>query len=113
MLRALGQVCLMILPWPVRRAALSLLFGYDIAPGARIGLSVISVSRLAMAEGARVHHLTLVKGLNELTMGPFSLIGNLNWITAVAAGNSVYFASSRRGSHASSLVRTPRSRTAT
>ena len=79
-------VCL--LPWGVRRQVLSRFYGYRIAPTARIGLSYIYPRHLIMEEGARISHLNVVQGLEELSMGEKASIGRLNWISAFPKGLS-------------------------
>lgn len=86
------QSLLMFLPWWLRRSALRLLFGYEIDPSARIGFSLISVGKLRMGPGARIGHLTRVKGLVELSIGEGAELGNLNWVTAVHSNHPVHFA---------------------
>jgi acetyltransferase-like isoleucine patch superfamily enzyme len=82
----------MFLPWWLRRSGLRLFFGYEIDPSARIGLSLISVSRLRMGPKARIGHLTCVKGLQELLIGEAASLGNLNWVTAFPLGHPIHFA---------------------
>lgn len=91
MLKALLQVLMFVLPWRLRRAALVRLFGYDLAPGARIGFSVVLVKRCQMAADTRIGHLSMIKGLEELRIEPFGLIGNLNWITGFPMGGARHF----------------------
>lgn len=83
---------LALLPWPLRRLAMVHLQGHDIAPSARIGFSLVSVGRLTMGEGARIGHLTLIKGLARLSIGENGIIGNLNWISGFALGHPTHFA---------------------
>lgn len=90
-MRNLVQILLFVLPWTLRRRALSRLFGFEIAEGARIGFSLVSARRVSLAAGARIGHLTLIKGLSELRLGTEARLGNLNWVTAVPAGNARHF----------------------
>ncbi|HUG73104.1 MAG TPA: hypothetical protein VMK82_06760, partial [Steroidobacteraceae bacterium] len=47
--------------------------------------------RLVMGEGARIGHLTVVKGLDLLSMGQQASIGRLNWITGYPSGQPPHF----------------------
>jgi hypothetical protein len=82
----------LFLPWPLRRAVLRGLLGYQIAPGARIGLSLVYPRRLVLGEGARIGHLTVCKGIDLLDLGAEARIGNLNWITGYPSGAPGHFA---------------------
>ncbi|HYF47136.1 MAG TPA: hypothetical protein VD926_13055 [Acidimicrobiales bacterium] len=75
-----------VLPWPLKRAVYRYALGYDMHPGARVGLSLITVRRFVLAEGARVGHLNLIRNLDEVRLEEHAAIGNLNWINAVPAG---------------------------
>lgn len=55
---------------------------YRIAATAYIGRSVVSVERLTMESGARIGHLTVIKGCDSVFLGEAATIGHLNWITA-------------------------------
>ena len=85
------QLPLLLLPWRVRRLLLQALFGWTIAPGAKIGLSVIAVAHVKLASDARIGHLNIIKGLSSLDLGEAALIGNLNWITANPATGARHF----------------------
>ena len=69
------------LPWPLRRKALQSWFGFDIHPGAHIGLAWIFPGKLIMAEGARIDHLTVAINLDCVELGLNATIGRGNWIT--------------------------------
>lgn len=90
-LRAALQIVALLFPWPLRRWVLKTVYGFDIAPGARIGLSLVLVSELVMASGSRIGSLTVVKGLKRLEMGEHSRLGNLNWVTGFPAGSTRHF----------------------
>jgi len=91
MLKAAAQLFVLLLPWPLRRPLLNLLFRYEIHPSARIGVSIVTVGRLVMGPHSRIGHLTLAKGLSELEIEESGLIGNLNWITAAPKDDRVFF----------------------
>ncbi len=90
-MKLLLHCLLLLLPWPVRRRLLNGLFGHEIAPSARIGLSLIQADKVILRSGARIGHLTLVKGLSRLDMGRNSVIGNLNWISGFPLGHPSHF----------------------
>lgn len=87
-------LCLLVilLPWPLRRRVLNAWFGYQIHPGARIGLSWIYPRKLVMAEGARIGHLTVAVHLERIEMGRRSIIERGNWITGFPLGGARHFA---------------------
>lgn len=92
MIRLLLQLGLMILPWPLRRRALKAMFGYSIAPTARIGFSVVAPETLIMGEHAQIGHLSFITKLRLLEMGEFCVLGSLNRVTAMPRTNTDFFA---------------------
>jgi acetyltransferase-like isoleucine patch superfamily enzyme len=90
--RILLRALLLLLPWPLRRHALTRLFGYRFDAGARIGLAWVYPERLVMGPGSSIGHLTVCKGLTAVTLGPHATIGRGNWITGFPAGPSRHFA---------------------
>lgn len=91
MIRLVGQILLMILPWALRRRALNRLFGYQIAPSAKIGLSIVAPEDLVMDDGSYIGHLNVIVKLQLLKVGKSSSIGALNYITAMPRSNSQFF----------------------
>jgi acetyltransferase-like isoleucine patch superfamily enzyme len=87
----LARLLLVLLPWPVRRRLLVRLFGYDIAPSARIGLAWIFPRRLTMGPHSSIGHLTVCKGADRLELGAHASIGRGNWITGYPAGAPRHF----------------------
>jgi carbonic anhydrase/acetyltransferase-like protein (isoleucine patch superfamily) len=87
-MKALLRLFVVLLPWPVRRVVLNSAFGYQLARGSHIGLAWVFPRRLVMARGARIGHLTVVKGLDFLEMGEQSSVGRLNWISAFPTGTA-------------------------
>jgi acetyltransferase-like isoleucine patch superfamily enzyme len=85
------QILLMILPWPLRRRALRLFFGFRFAPKAYVGFSVLLIDHLRLGERARIGHLNFVRGLREIELGDYAEIGNLNWITGMPSSNKSFF----------------------
>ncbi len=77
----LVQVGIWLFPWFLRRWLMSLFWGYDIAPTAKIGMSIILAKHLKMAEGARIGHLTFCKNIDLLSIGKNSFIGSNVYIT--------------------------------
>ena len=81
----------LLLPWPLRRRLLSLVFGYRLHPTSRIGWAWIFPKQLSMDAHSQIGHLTLCKGLDLLQLGPYASIGRGNWITGFPAGSSKHF----------------------
>jgi acetyltransferase-like isoleucine patch superfamily enzyme len=90
-MRNLLRLFVALLPWPLRRAALNALFGFQIDRSARIGWAWVYPERLVMGPGSRIGHLTLCKGLALLQLGPHASIGRGNWITGLPKGNARHF----------------------
>lgn len=82
-------ICL--LPWPLKRRLLTWFWGYEIDPGAWIGVAYVFPEKLRMGRGARIGHLTFVGRLRQLEMGECAMIGRLNWITGFPLGNATFF----------------------
>lgn len=81
-LRALS----VLLPWGLRRRLLNRAFGFEIDPEARIGFSWTFPRKLIMGPGSRIGHLNVIHSLNEVRMGRYALIGQMNWFTDNLAG---------------------------
>lgn len=67
--------------WPLKRPLLQGLFGYDLAPSARIGLAWGYSKQLQMAAGSLIDHFTVSVNLDSLELGEKVTIGRSNWIT--------------------------------
>ena len=59
-MKNLLRLCVVLLPWFLRRRVLVKCFGYEIHPSARIGLSFVFPKRLVLREGAVIGHLCVV-----------------------------------------------------
>lgn len=90
-MKFLLRLCVVILPWALRRHALRWCFGYQIHPAARIGWSWIFPEQLVMAEGARIGHLNVAIHLARVELGPHSCIDRGNWITGCPRGGRLHF----------------------
>ena len=82
----------MMLPWRLRRFALTRLLRWDIHRDAHIGFAFVAPRHLIMREGARIGHLTVCKGIDLLELGPHALIGRANWITGSRTGDPQHYA---------------------
>ncbi len=90
-MKRLLAALLLLLPWRLRRLALSKIFGYKIHPTARIGLSLVCPEHLEMDAGAFIGNLTVCKGISLLKMGERSIIANLNWISGFPESDRTFF----------------------
>lgn len=86
------RLCVVLLPWPLRRRVLAACYGYDIHPTARIGWSWIFPEQLVLREGARIGHFNVAIHLARLELGPHALIDRGNWITGFPRGDARHFA---------------------
>jgi acetyltransferase-like isoleucine patch superfamily enzyme len=80
------------LPWALRRRLLNLICGYSIAPGSRIGFSVVACPGLHMEPGARIGHFNVIKGA-RLEMRECASIGDFNWIAGLPLESARHFVS--------------------
>jgi acetyltransferase-like isoleucine patch superfamily enzyme len=80
-----------LLPWPLRRLALQVFFGYSIHPTSRIGFAWVLPRRLILEAHSRIGHLTVCKGMDLVQLGPHAIIGRLNWITAFPSSSKQFF----------------------
>ncbi len=81
----------LLLPWALRRRLLNLACGYSIAPGTRVGFSVVACTHLHMESGARIGHFNVIKGA-RLEMRDNSSIGDFNWIAGLPLESTRHFA---------------------
>ena len=82
------KVSIVLLPWSLKRPLLQRLFGFQLAPTARIGLAWIFPKHLRMATGSRIGPFTVAVNLDALEIGEHSTIGRSNWITGFPTGTS-------------------------
>lgn len=75
------QIILFPLPWILRRYLLQFVFGFDIHPGARIGLSVVLSRKLTMREMSRIGNFNLISTIDGVELDIDSGIGTFNYIT--------------------------------
>lgn len=90
-LKILGSLLLFVLPWSIRRRLLNRLFGYRIAPTARIGFSLVLLDELVLDEGARIGHLNVIKSFDRLEMRAMAKIGDRNHISGIGSRNAQHF----------------------
>ena len=64
----------------VRAALYRRLCGYDIAPGAGIGLALINVTHAEIGPGSQIGHFTVIRNLDSLVLASETRIGTFNWI---------------------------------
>ncbi|MDL5159144.1 acyltransferase [Actinomycetospora termitidis] len=82
-LRTLAAAAAVGMPRRLRRFTHTRLLGYELAPTASIGHSFVDVDRLVMGEGARIGHLILIRGCEQVTMGERAHILMLVWVNSV------------------------------
>jgi acetyltransferase-like isoleucine patch superfamily enzyme len=86
------SVFTLLLPWGLRRRLLNGLCRYSIAPGTRIGFSLVACTQLRMESGARIGHFNVIKGA-RLEMHEDASIGDFNWIAALPLDSTRHFTS--------------------
>lgn len=83
--------CLLIPFWSLKRWLLSTLFGYKLAPSARIGFSWFFPDVLNMEEGAIIGHLNVATNLFSVHLAKNAKIGRGNWITGFPKNSTQHF----------------------
>ena len=91
-MRLLLRAFVVLLPWPLKRLLLRLVYRYELHSTSRIGLAWVFPDRLVMKPHSSIGHLTVCKGLALLELGESASIGRLNWITAYPLDGSAHFA---------------------
>ena len=84
--KKLLALLILALPWPLRRWLLTRVWGYELHPTSRIGLSLVLVDKLVLGAGARIGHGNVIKGAALVELGEAGFIGNGNWITGFPLG---------------------------
>jgi acetyltransferase-like isoleucine patch superfamily enzyme len=88
-MRTIVSVISLFLPWPLRRLVLNSILGFDIAPSARIGFSLLICERAVLRPRSTIRHLNLIRvGLLYLEEG--STIGNLNTIQGASQAGAYF-----------------------
>lgn len=90
-MKILIQLALFIIPWPLRRRLLIILFKYKISPSAKIGISVVAPEILVMEDNSRIGNFNFITKLRLLEIGDFGRIGSLNRVTAMPKSNTQFF----------------------
>ncbi len=103
MFRLLLNVILAFLPWPLRRRALSMCFGYKIHRTARLGFCFLTCRKLVMEEHSRIGHLTACVHLDLVHLKAHASVGRGNWITGFPTGGSRHFGH-QSGRHAELIL---------
>ncbi|PWW21890.1 carbonic anhydrase/acetyltransferase-like protein (isoleucine patch superfamily) [Geodermatophilus normandii] len=94
--RTLLAASCVLLPGGLRRFVHVRLLGHDLHPTASIGRSVVDVDHLVMGEGARIGHLVLVRGCEEVRLGAGAVIAMLVWVNSVRADKGYFTGQPRR-----------------
>lgn len=93
LMRVLLQASIALMPWMLKRRLLQWIFGYELDPTARIGLSWIYPRHLQMASESRIDSFTVAIHLDRIAMEEHATIGRGNWITGFPSGScSSHFA---------------------
>jgi acetyltransferase-like isoleucine patch superfamily enzyme len=90
-LKIVFQVLIVWLPWAVRRRLLAAVFGFEIDPTARIGLSLVLPRTLIMGPHSSIGHGNFAHNLDEIRLDQHARIERLNWIGGYPANGERYF----------------------
>lgn len=80
------KIIIVLLPWSLKKRALTRWFKYNLHPESYIGLAWIFPQKLIMEKGAKIDHLTVAVNLDCIVMKENSSIGRSNWITGFPSG---------------------------
>jgi len=80
-MKRLLALCVVLLPWALKRRLLVRFWRYQLAPNAYIGLSYIFPRHLVMGERASIGHFNVAIHLDRVECGADSVIARSNWIT--------------------------------
>lgn len=75
------QIIYFIFPWKLRRFLLKKTFGFDIAPSAHIGFSIIMASKLKMENNSQIASLTICNRIDLMELKCHSILGTFIYIT--------------------------------
>jgi len=89
--KKVGQLLVMVLPWPLKRPLLQACFGYRLHPQAWIGVAWIFPRHLEMGRSARIDHLNVAVHLDRMVLGELATLGRGNWITGYPKHDSRHF----------------------
>ena len=92
MFRTFFSAFTILLPWPLRRWALTRFFGYKIHRTARLGFCLLLARDVIMEEHSSIGHLTVCIHLDMVHLKPHASIGRGNWITGYPSGGKEFFA---------------------
>lgn len=85
------QLLILFFPWEIRRRVLIFLYGFEIAPSAWIGKSIILARKLSMKPYSRIHHFVLCKKIDLLALEEDSGIATGCFITGFSSKHLKYF----------------------
>lgn len=91
MFRTLFSVFTTLLPWPLRRWALTKFFGYKIHRTARLGFCLLLAKDVIMEEHSYIGHLTVCIHLDMVHLKAHASIGRGNWITGYPSDGGIFF----------------------
>lgn len=92
-MRMLAALIFMFFPSGIKLFCYSKFFGYQLHKSARIGFSLVLPRQLSMGENSQIGHMTVIKGVAEVSLGESATIGNLNWISGSPVNiQSLHFA---------------------
>ena len=79
--RIIVQVLLWVMPWPIRRKIMCLLWGYSIHSTAHIGFSIVVPQHLVMEAKSRIFNFVACKPIDCLVLHEEAAIGRWTRIT--------------------------------
>lgn len=89
MLKIIVQLILFLFPWFIRKYCLSTLFGFKLEKGTHMGYTIILAKEVHLKEYATIGHLNFCKSIDKLELGPYSGIGNRNFITGFSVTDPI------------------------
>lgn len=91
LIRLFVQICLLILPWPLRRRCLQIGFGFELDRRSYIGFSLVEATSCVMKPESRIGNFNFIRNLDRLELAEDAGIGTFNNITGYPGKRSGSF----------------------
>ncbi|GEO15763.1 acyltransferase [Microvirga aerophila] len=96
MLRLLIAGAAAIMPQTLKKFLYRTLFGWEIAPGVKIGFSFISARSVQIGENVRIGHLNIFRNVDKIALARDVVIGNCNYFVGASSGTKFYSTKAER-----------------
>jgi len=80
--KAIRILAIAVLPMPLKRMFANAVLGWSISASAKIGVSIVDVDYLEMADRTRIGHFSVLRDLRKASLAAGAHLGQWNWISA-------------------------------